>query len=101
MGLAGPFSGASLFAEEKKPNILFILTDDHRYDAFRCMGNSDTKCCLPMLWRDPRGRIADKALPVRQSGRVPDAGMQGKRGAAIKRGGHSHQSVSGTCAGLV
>lgn len=36
-GLIGPFPPAKIFAQEKKPNILFILTDDHRYDAFSCM----------------------------------------------------------------
>ncbi len=27
------------FAAQKKPNIIFILTDDHRYDAMSCMGH--------------------------------------------------------------
>ena len=26
--------------DEKRPNLLFILSDDHRYDALGCMGNS-------------------------------------------------------------
>ena len=28
-----------LFAQQKDPNIIFILTDDHRWDAMSCMGH--------------------------------------------------------------
>ncbi|HPD57490.1 MAG TPA: sulfatase [Smithellaceae bacterium] len=43
MGLIGPIIPEALAAAEKKPNILFILTDDHRYDAFSCMGHPVVK----------------------------------------------------------
>lgn len=43
IGMMGPFASTPLFAKEKKPNILFILTDDHRYDAFSCMGHPVVK----------------------------------------------------------
>jgi arylsulfatase A-like enzyme len=43
MGMMGPLASSRLFAKEKKPNILFILTDDHRYDAFSCMGHPVVK----------------------------------------------------------
>jgi N-acetylglucosamine-6-sulfatase len=39
----GPLAAGRLWAGEKKPNILFILTDDHRYDAFSCMGHPVVK----------------------------------------------------------
>lgn len=43
VGLMGPIFPKTLPAQEKKPNILFILTDDHRYDAFSCMGHPVVK----------------------------------------------------------
>ena len=43
IGMLGPFSAGRLFAREKRPNILFILTDDHRYDAFSCKGHPVVK----------------------------------------------------------
>ncbi|MRR16322.1 MAG: DUF4976 domain-containing protein [Deltaproteobacteria bacterium] len=42
-GMMGPLAPAGLYAGDKKPNILFILTDDHRYDAFSCMGHPVVK----------------------------------------------------------
>jgi N-acetylglucosamine-6-sulfatase len=42
-GMMGPLAARRLWAGEKKPNILFILTDDHRYDAFSCMGHPVVK----------------------------------------------------------
>lgn len=42
-GMMGPLAAGRLWADEKKPNILFILTDDHRYDAFSCMGHPVVK----------------------------------------------------------
>ena len=51
-GMMGPLAAGRLWAGEKKPNILFILTDDHRYDAFSCMGHpvvkTPTWTALPM-----------------------------------------------------
>lgn len=43
MGMMGPFASSPLLAKDRKPNILFILTDDHRYDAFSCMGHPVVK----------------------------------------------------------
>ena len=45
IGLAAYASGrSSLFAEnEKKPNILFLMTDQHRADCLGCAGNSIIK----------------------------------------------------------
>lgn len=43
MGTTGPLSATRVFARERKPNILFILTDDHRYDAFSCKGHPVVK----------------------------------------------------------
>lgn len=42
-GMMGPLAARRLWAGEKKPNILFILTDDHRYDALSCMGHPVVK----------------------------------------------------------
>ena len=42
LALAGSGSHAAakrLYAGQKKPNIVFILTDDHRWDALSCMGH--------------------------------------------------------------
>ena len=33
------FGGSNTKKDEKKPNFVFILTDDHRYDLLRCTGN--------------------------------------------------------------
>lgn len=35
--------GSRLWAADKQPNILFILTDDQRWDSLGCYGNKDTK----------------------------------------------------------
>lgn len=44
-----------LFAETAKPNIIFILTDDHRWDAFSCMGH-------PFLKTPNLDRIASEGI---------------------------------------
>ena len=41
--MLGPLAARRLPAGEKKPNIIFILTDDHRYDALSCMGHPVVK----------------------------------------------------------
>ena len=33
------FAAVSLFAQQQRPNIIFLLTDDHRWDAMGAMGN--------------------------------------------------------------
>ncbi len=38
-GLASQAFPTLLFAKEKKPNIVFILSDDHRWDCLSCMGH--------------------------------------------------------------
>lgn len=38
-GMCGFGGLEKAFADQKKPNIIFILTDDHRYDAMSCMGH--------------------------------------------------------------
>ena len=39
MGLGGSALPKKLLAGPSKPNIIFILTDDHRWDALSCMGH--------------------------------------------------------------
>ncbi|MCP4577719.1 MAG: sulfatase, partial [Deltaproteobacteria bacterium] len=39
VGLAGRGLGHDVFAAQSRPNIIFILTDDHRWDALSCMGH--------------------------------------------------------------
>lgn len=38
-GVAGTSLTGKLSAAKKQPNIIFILTDDHRWDAFSCMNH--------------------------------------------------------------
>ncbi len=38
-GVMGTGFAKNLFAQKKRPNVIFILTDDHRWDAFSCMGH--------------------------------------------------------------
>ena len=45
----------SLYADESRPNVLFILTDDQRYDALSCMGH-------PHLKTPHIDRLADEGL---------------------------------------
>lgn len=42
-GLSICFVLAPAFAEQKRPNIIFLLTDDQRWDALGCMGNEILK----------------------------------------------------------
>ncbi len=38
-GMLGTTLSGKLLAKTKRPNIVFILTDDHRWDAFSCMNH--------------------------------------------------------------
>ena len=40
IGLCGGLPFKEALAADKKPNIVFILTDDHRWDAFGFMGHA-------------------------------------------------------------
>lgn len=39
--VAGSFAKTNAQTKSKKPNIIFLLTDDQRYDALGCMGNDE------------------------------------------------------------
>ena len=55
MGLLGPAWTRPLRAQETRPNVIFILTDDHRWDAFSCMGH-------PFIQTPNLDRIANEGL---------------------------------------
>jgi N-acetylglucosamine-6-sulfatase len=55
MGMMGNIRIKDSFAAGKMPNIIFILTDDHRWDAFSCMGH-------PFIKTPNLDRIADEGI---------------------------------------
>ena len=53
--LIGIVSPQSVFARQKSPNIIFILTDDHRWDAMSSMGH-------PVIKTPHIDRLADEGI---------------------------------------
>ena len=55
IGMMGGFRLNEAFAAGKRPNIIFILTDDHRWDALSCMGH-------PFIKTPNLDRIAEEGI---------------------------------------
>ncbi len=55
LALAGPGMARKLLAKPSLPNIVVILTDDHRWDAFSCMGH-------PFIQTPNLDRIANEGI---------------------------------------
>jgi N-acetylglucosamine-6-sulfatase len=55
IGLLGPGRARPLSAQENRPNVIFILTDDHRWDALSCMAH-------PFIRTPNLDRIANEGL---------------------------------------
>jgi len=53
-GLVGLNFPGIVSAGGRMPNIIFILTDDHRWDAFGCMDHPFSK---PPIWTELPGKV--------------------------------------------
>jgi len=81
LALAGAFGGSRAFAADKKPNILFIMSDDHASHAMSCYGSRINK--TPQIDRIATGGLRFENCFCCNS-------ICGPSRAAILTGKHSH-----------